>query len=238
MSTEQLATVPQKEIAAPIQAGERGLTFTSFAEMARFAQTYVNSGLCPKGDTPASVLVKMQHGLEIGLPPAQAVQGICVINGRPCVWGDHALGLVLAHPAFEDINETSEGTGENTVAVCAVKRKGRAAVVRRFSVADAKRAGLWGKAGPWSSYPARMLQHRARGFALRDTFADALKGIGIVEEVRDIHRTEKPIEKARLIIGDEPPAELPPPQIEPADQDGATGEEQNADGEFVWKGDK
>jgi hypothetical protein len=66
-----------------------------------------------------------------------------------------------------------------------IKRRDRSAVVRTFSEADAKKAGLWGKSGPWAQYPARMLQMRARGWALRDAFPDALKGLGIREEVQD-----------------------------------------------------
>tara|TARA_R110002020_G_scaffold37892_1_gene114463 strand:- start:30 stop:494 length:465 start_codon:yes stop_codon:yes gene_type:complete len=50
----------------------------------------------------------------------------------------------------------------------------------------AKKAKLWGKPGPWTQYPARMLQVRARAMALRDQFADVLSGIHIGEEVRDI----------------------------------------------------
>jgi hypothetical protein len=56
----------------------------------------------------------------------------------------------------------------------------------RFTVADAKSAGLWGKEGPWKQFPARMLKFRARTFALRDQFGDALKGLLSTEEVADI----------------------------------------------------
>lgn len=44
---------------------------------------------------------------------------------------------------------------------------------------------LWGKSGPWQQYPKRMLQMRARGFALRDKFADVLGGLISAEEARD-----------------------------------------------------
>ncbi len=54
-----------------------------------------------------------------------------------------------------------------------------------ISKEDAKKAGLWGKAGPWSQYPKRMLQMRARSFALRDKFADALSGLIMAEEAQD-----------------------------------------------------
>jgi hypothetical protein len=76
-------------------------------------------------------------------------------------------------------------------AVCQTSRKGKDAnVVGRFSVADAKRAGLWGKSGPWTQYPKRMLQLRARGFALRDAFPDVLKGLVTAEEAQDYPANE------------------------------------------------
>jgi hypothetical protein len=72
-------------------------------------------------------------------------------------------------------------------AVCIAKRHGSTPVTARFSVMDAKRAGLWTKAGPWQTYPRRMLQMRARSFALRDAFPDVLKGLISVEEALDNH---------------------------------------------------
>jgi hypothetical protein len=65
------------------------------------------------------------------------------------------------------------------------KRKNRTEVISKYSVEDAKRAGLWNKQGPWTQYPKRMLQMRARGFALRDAFPDVLKGLITVEEAQD-----------------------------------------------------
>jgi hypothetical protein len=51
---------------------------------------------------------------------------------------------------------------------------------------DAKRAGLAGKQGPWQQYPKRMLQMRARAFALRDVFPDVLRGVYVAEEAADM----------------------------------------------------
>jgi hypothetical protein len=72
------------------------------------------------------------------------------------------------------------------VATCVVVRKGMDPVARTFSVEDAKMAKLWEKQGPWSDYPKRMLQMRARGFACRDAFPDALRGIISREEAEDM----------------------------------------------------
>lgn len=130
---------------------------------------------------PADILVAIQFGSEVGLAPMQSLQSISVINGHPALWGDGALALVQGHPDFEDIIETTTGT----VATCIVKRRGRTPVTRTFSDEDAQRAQLLGK-GPWTQYRFRMRQMRARGFALRDSFADVLKGISIAEEAMDI----------------------------------------------------
>ena len=59
-----------------------------------------------------------------------------------------------------------------------------------FSIEDAKRAGLLGKSGPWQQYTARMLTLRARAFALRDKFADVLKGLSMAEEALDIPQSQ------------------------------------------------
>jgi hypothetical protein len=165
-----------------IQLDQHGVQLRSFDEMARFCKAIVNSGLAPRGfNSPEAVMVAVQHGLELGLAPMQSLQSIAIVNGKPVVYGDTALALCTAHPSFLDIEETTEG---NT-ATCVVKRRDRSPVVRTFSEADAKKAGLWGKSGPWQQYPSRMLQMRARSWALRDAFPDALRGLGIREEVSD-----------------------------------------------------
>lgn len=172
----------------PIAAGAKGLILSGLDDMWRFANYVVSSGFAPKGmESPAAVLVAMQAGAEVGLSPMQAIQNIAVINGRPAMWGDATKGLVDASGLCESFEEGFEGTEYNDgfTAWCRVRRVGRADVTSTFSVADAKRAGLWDKPGPWKQYPKRMLKARARAFALRDAFPDVLKGLRIAEE--EIH---------------------------------------------------
>lgn len=166
----------------------RGLALATFDDAFRFAQMVAKSEFAPKDfrGKPESCLLAIQHGSEIGLSPMQSLQNIACINGRPAIWGDAALALCLASPVCDGIHEVIEGDGDNMTAVCKTSRKGKDAnVVARFSVADAKKAGLWGKQGPWTQYPKRMLQLRARGFALRDAFPDVLKGLVTAEEAQD-----------------------------------------------------
>jgi hypothetical protein len=166
----------------------RGLALATFDDAYRFSQMVAKSEFAPKDfkGKPESCLLAIQHGSEIGLSPMQSLQNIACINGRPAIWGDAALAVAMASAVCESVTETMEGDGEQMVATCTAKRRGYAhPTVVRFSVADAKKAGLWGKSGPWTQYPKRMLQLRARGFALRDAFPDVLKGLVTAEEAQD-----------------------------------------------------
>lgn len=134
---------------------------------------------------PQDTLVAMMMGSEIGLNPIQALQNIAVINGKPAIYGDALLALVQSHSAFGGHEESFDEA--TMTATCTVWRKNDATKhTVTFSKADAEKASLWGKQGPWQSYPKRMLMWRARGYALRDKFADALGGLITVEEARDI----------------------------------------------------
>lgn len=165
----------------------------TFGEMMSFAKMLADSTFVPKDfiGKPQNVLVAIQWGMEIGLAPLQALQNIAVINGRPSLWGDAALAVVQNHPAYEWHTEAIEGEADDREGVFTIKRRGSDAHVVRFSVTDAKKANLWGKQGPWTQYADRMLKLRARGFGLRDKFADALKGLITAEEARD-YPTEQP----------------------------------------------
>jgi len=168
----------------------RGLALATFDDAYRFAKMVSGSDFAPKDfrGKPESCLLAIQHGSEIGLSPMQSLQSIAVINGRPSIWGDAALAVVSASSVCEYVTEEIEDgkDGEALVAICTAKRRGYPKpTVVRFTVTDAKKAGLWGKGGPWTQYPRRMLQLRARGFALRDAFPDVLKGLVTAEEAQD-----------------------------------------------------
>jgi hypothetical protein len=165
-----------------------GLALQTFDDAWRFWQMVAKTDFAPKDfkGKPEACLLAGQHGAELGLGPMQSLQCIAVINGRPSIWGDAALALVQSSLVCEFVWEEVTGDGDAMVAQCQAKRRGYPKPTTvQFSVADAKKAGLWGKSGPWTQYPKRMLQLRARGFALRDAFPDVLKGLVTAEEAQD-----------------------------------------------------
>jgi len=193
MTTESTALAPLEPAPARLQR-----TFTllpsTYGEAMEMARMIANSEFAPKDykGKPESVLIAIQMGADVGLRPMQALQNIAVINGRPSIWGDGALALTMG--LFEKFEETTKGTFPNDdfTAICTLRRRGWPSdTVREFSIGDAKKASLWGKQGPWSSYPKRMLQMRVRSWALRDAAADRLMGLILAEEAMDI--PEEPV---------------------------------------------
>lgn len=181
--------------AAITPAAKFDLMPTSFAEMMDMSDRLADSTMVPKDfmGKPGNCLVAIQWGMEIGLKPLQAMQNIAVINGRPSLWGDAVIALARNSAVCEYIIETQTATE----ATCRVKRRGEPEQVRTFSMIDAKVAGLAGKQGPWTQYPKRMMQMRARAFAIRDVFPDVLKGLPVAEEVLDLPRDMGPAQTVR-----------------------------------------
>jgi len=154
----------------------------------QMATKIAGSALVPKSyqNKPHDLFLAMALGYQIGMSIEQSIQAIAVINGRACLWGDDMLALCMARPDFEDIIEEPILKGDAVVGYkCIVKRKNRSDTLGMFTIEQAKKARLLSKPGPWTDYPDRMLKLRARGFALRDSFPDALRGIKSREEVED-----------------------------------------------------
>ncbi|MCY1004028.1 hypothetical protein OV079_00275 [Nannocystis pusilla] len=159
-----------------------GIQFTNYETGWRLAKAIVAANMQPKSfgggqQATCACFVAMQLGAEVGLSPMQSIQNIAVINGKPGIYGPAALALVEASGKLVDFDERLEGEGDKRQAVVTLTRVGRKERRFTFSVDDAKKAGLWGKQGPWAQYPNRMLTARARGFALRDVFPDVLLGV-------------------------------------------------------------
>ena len=166
------------------------LELTSFDEVVSFAERAARAGdFIPKDyrNKPDSIILAILKGKELGLPTIQALESIAIVNGRSTVWGDAVPGLCWASGKVQNIEEYFEGTEgtDDYTAVCVATRKGASPKTAKFSVRDAKTAGLYGQA-THGKYPKRMMQWRARHFACHDAFPDVLRGIGTRElEVED-----------------------------------------------------
>lgn len=173
------------------QSSNGFMNFGNFNEAMKCAEMISTSDLCPEKyrGKPANVLIAIQHGLELGLKPMQALQNVAVIHGKPSIYGDALIAVCLASPVCDFIDESFDEA--TMTATCTAKRKNGVAQTETFSKKDAETAGLWNKVGPWKSYPKRMLKMRARS-CLKDVFADILKGFISTEEAQDYVVIENP----------------------------------------------
>lgn len=230
------------EIRKPAAISERGIQFRDVAELWKFACYYWESGLVPEGfKNQQSLFIAAQMAMELGIPVAMGIQSIKVINNRASLYGDMVLSVVrrsglmtyfhekpcrwcddcqaeadknLKCPVCQQDLRPKEFRGF----CCTSQRKGDPdKVTHGFNVRMATVAGLWGKKGPWTNYPDRMLRSRARTFNLRDQFPEILMGLRDTEEVADMVEA--------TVVSDEPPTTRtnlrrpkPEPEQEPAKQ--------------------
>lgn len=172
----------------------------------KLCESIAQSGMVPKEYANASkkVLVASAMGARFGMDPLQSLQSIAVVNGSPTFYGDALPGIVKSSGLEEftyegvkameyaakasDIYKTWLKHYEykpSRIAFCVTKRKGEEPVIQHFTLDQAKEAGLLSKDN-WRKHPMRMLQLRARSFALRDAYPDVLKGYKTYEEMQDV----------------------------------------------------
>lgn len=178
------------------QNAQRVITLEYVEAAKAYAEALFKGGLAPKSVSRAEgVFALIEVGRDVGLPATQAIANIFIIGGRPSIYGDAGLALIRNSGLLEDIQESYEGEPgtDGYTAVCTVTRVGakRPRTVR-FSRADAKRAKLLGKSGPWTDYPDRQLMWRARSWACRDEFQDVLCGVIFYEEAIDMEPIVRP----------------------------------------------
>lgn len=189
-------------------------------EAFRYATAVFKSGLAPaQFDSPEKVMVAMQFAIELGLKPLTGIKSMYIVNGTPALFGDLPLALVRNSGKLESIQEdqydingklickdNNNLDAECSYAVCIVKRVGEKEVERQFSWKAVLKAGLdknkWGEKATYKNYRQRMLQMRARSWALKDVFGDVLNGISILEydafEEKDVTQTSTNMKKSEL----------------------------------------
>jgi len=163
---------------------------TSVEDMFRLATMFAQSGLCPRGlDTPQKVVVALQAGAELGFKPWQSLQSLHIVNGRVGLEGSALCALIRRAKVTEYlvIEYSGKEFDDDFKAVVVSKRKGDTVdSTTEFSVADAKRAGLWGGKDNWSKYPKDMLTWRAVARHSRLYYPDVTQGFYTLDELSGV----------------------------------------------------
>ena len=155
----------------------------------------------------------------LDLAPVVALQYMCVINGRVCLYSDAPVALALRSGKVQDrdhrlvnldglraLTQDDSIPSRQAAARDRLYIRGNANASYRaffasakrdnrwftevFDTEDARRAGLLDKSGPWKQYPQRMLKFRAETFLVRNVFPDAMCGLPTVDDVQSIGRAD------------------------------------------------
>jgi len=184
--SEELVKSTKKNIA--LKRG--GIDFQNMDELSAFALSYAKSDAALKcyQDNPANAVVVVLCGFEIGLSPIVSLQNMYIVNNKPALYAVVANAIVMGSPKCEYVTIKYIGTEYDDdfgVQITSKRKNAKEENVSKFTVADAKLAGLWQSKDVWRKHPKRMLMARAIGFHHNDYFPDILKGIKTVEELQD-----------------------------------------------------
>lgn len=188
------------------------------------AAAMLQSGCLPDFyKTSMQVVYAIALAKKLGLNPEAALQNFYIIKGKFCLYGEAPMAIVQNSGLLESKNEYYFDEAYKIInfenknlhvppfgAYCTIKRKDMTSQDYYFTIDDAKRAGVYKKAGPWTQYTNIMLKRRARSFALKLEFADLFLGIGIAEydhnQAPDLNSKEE--NKKNIYIDDSAENEL------------------------------
>jgi hypothetical protein len=174
-------------------------------------------------DSPAKAFAVMLAGFEMGARPMTALRHIFVINGRTEPDAQLMMGIVKARDPSAQFVFHSRAED-----LCDVElfRGGRPVVRLAYTAADAERAGLLKKGGPWTQYRKDMMAWAAVKRVCRLGASDLINAISGVDvgEAEDM-MGESPEEGGPVVeVQVVPAGELLNEGDEPVVVDAETGE--------------
>lgn len=121
---------------------------------------------------PANVLVALELGEVLGLPPITTLMEVYVVNNRPSM--SARMMSTLTRRAGHLIATISDPSKAITTIV---RRDTQQEYQITFSLEDARKAGLLEKAGPWKQFTQRMLENRSISACVRLACPEVLMGL-------------------------------------------------------------
>ena len=225
MSNETVPALPEPEtiVEAPKLVGgmmtpESAAEFRAVAKMLSSSAIVQKHGFKGEGD----VFFAMAAAQAVGMSWSQAIQNFYVIEGKICMPGQTMVATIQASKKCMYFRIEFEGDIEEGTRKCIVRSKRR----RRdpnpdveFSLADAKRAGLY-PPGPrgnpsWGKYPDDQLCWKAAARACRRDWPDITHGLGVIEDLRDVAMAGAPAEPREIDITPTADTAAPAPKATP-----------------------
>lgn len=147
-------------------------------ELESMGRIFHAAGMFPNVQSVAQAVVKIMAGQELGLSPIESMMGVNVFNGRVSLSAEVMGKLIKKDPRYD----YKIITLTPTECVLEFYENGQVVGTSKFTMDDAKQAGLAGK-DVWKAYPRNMLFSRALSNGKRWFSPDAGPGIYTHEEL-------------------------------------------------------
>jgi len=172
----------------------------------RIAQNLAASGMFKDARQAEQAFAKIMLGRDLGLSPTMAMTSIHVVEGKPEMSANLQAQLVKTYvgPEGERYDYlVLEHTGE----VCVLEFRRRETcgewkvlATERFTIADAKAAGLVRPNSPWTKYPRNMLWARAMSNGVNFHCPEVMGGLRVFHEGELTNARETP----QFVVDDDP----------------------------------
>lgn len=143
------------------------------------AKTLRDGGVLPKGiDTVQKMVVILQAGREMGLQPIEALNSLYFVNGKVAMYGEAVPLQIIRCGHFIDWGECNEKTATVTL------KRGDTGktMTTTFTMEMAVERG-YTKNELYKKFPENMLKWRALSMTAKFLMPDALRGMGIKEDL-------------------------------------------------------
>lgn len=172
-------TTSQKDLVPVGQMFPKFPTQAEWNTLNIIATTLKNGGVLPKGiDTVQKMVVVLQAGREIGLQPIEALNSLYFVNGKVAMYGEAVPMQIMR--AGHTIKWGKCDKNEATVTI--IRGDNGNEMTQTFTMAEARERGYTNNP-IYQKYPENMLKWRVLGMVAKFIAPDALRGIGIKEDM-------------------------------------------------------
>lgn len=168
----------QAIVAAP--TWDLGLEPTSLGAAFKLAQGLHGSGLYAKFKNPAAIWAVIIRGRELGLGALESLDCFNVVEGKPCPTAHFLISRARSHPDCEYLEFVD---GDATFAEWRGKAKGQKETTIRYTIDQAREAGMIKHGSAWDKRPDQMLRKEAGVQCARIIVPGALQGLYSQEEM-------------------------------------------------------
>jgi hypothetical protein len=170
MENVALATVPPAVMTYP----------EAWALIERMAPIMAKSGIFGGQKRPEEIAAKMLKGYDMGMSPTASLELVQVINGQASLSPKGALAILHNSPKIKQpiiLTQITDTAGVFVGFECTMTRTNGFTHTVRFTLEEAKHAGLVKPGSGWDCYPRNMCKWRAIGFCADVVAPDVTAGL-------------------------------------------------------------